>query len=604
VLYEMATNTLPFRGETTGAIFDSILHAEPVPVIRLNPDVPSKFEDVIAKCLEKDPETRYQSAAELKADLKRLQRDSDSQRTVIATPPPKPSAKPKTWVLVAAGVLVVLLAVLAIGYFNPIGHSRSQTTSATKSVETIAVLPFRDLSGSGSDSWAIGMTDAVISRLTSLKNLAVRPTTSVMKYAKETPEPTEAAKALGVSSILEGTYQRSADVIRVTVQLIDGSTGTTKWSQRYDLRSADILTFEDEIASKVVDGLQIQISPTEQKSIEQVSTKNVEAYNDYLQARFEWNEYMMSSRLENLQNGERLLLHAVSLDPNFAHAYALLANFYDFQAANFSTGASDNLKRAEENANRALKLNPDLPEGMYPLGGAYVEAGSPEKGIPLLRRAVALEPNNGDALQMLSYSSYYIGFNQRAGEGYHRISELNPLTLQPHWMYARMLLYQGRGDEAEREMREVVGRSPDQYKALGYFGMMLYYNGKLDEAQGYLDRAVQLSPPGEETALIAAGMLYAARKQRDKIAPQLLQYRPDQQIDADAAEWLGGIHALLGDRDQAIAWLKRSVELGLMNYPWYQHDKNYDSLRSDPEFQKIMAGVREKYEAYQKQFGE
>src|SRR5260370_23451756 len=144
----------------------------------------------------------------------------------------------------------------------------------------MAVLPFRDISVATSDSWAIGITDAIISRLTSLQNRAVRPTTSVLKYAKETPESVEAAKALSVESVLEGTYQRSAGVVRVTVQLIDGRTGTTKWSQRYDLKSADILSFEDEVATKVVEGLQIEVSPTEQKSIQQPVTTSVDAYND------------------------------------------------------------------------------------------------------------------------------------------------------------------------------------------------------------------------------------------------------------------------------------------------------------------------------------
>ena len=137
---------------------------------------------------------------------------------------------------------------------------------------------------------------------------------------QESPDPTEAAKSLNVESLLEGTYQRSSDVIRVTVQLIDGRTGNTRWSQRYDLHSADILSFEDQIATKVVEGLQIQISPTEQKAIEQPVTTSVDAYNDYLQARFYLNEYLTHSRLDSLEAGERLLLHAISLDKNFADA--------------------------------------------------------------------------------------------------------------------------------------------------------------------------------------------------------------------------------------------------------------------------------------------
>ncbi len=306
VMYEMATGTLPFRGDTSGIIFDSILHGTPVAPVRLNPDVSAKLEDIISKSLEKDREVRYQSATELKADLKRVKRDSESQRVLASSGTRSASTtggKKRTgWLLAAGAVIVLALALLGYRAYDSGAHkSRSSAAELKPTTETIAVLPFRDISAASADSWGIGITDAIISRLTSLQNLAVRPTTSVLKYAKEAPDPVDAAKALGVQSVLEGTYQRSSNVIRVTVQLIDGNTGTTKWSQRYDLKSADILTFEDEMATKVVEGLQIQISPTEQKAIQQPVTTNVDAYNDYLQARFYLNEYFVYSGIDSLE---------------------------------------------------------------------------------------------------------------------------------------------------------------------------------------------------------------------------------------------------------------------------------------------------------------
>jgi len=467
----------------------------------------------------------------------------------------------------------------------------------------MAVLPFHDISAATSDSWGIGMTDAIISRLTSLQNLAVRPTTSVLKYAKEAPEPAEAAKALNVESVLEGTYQRSSDVIRVTVQLIDGRTGNTKWSQRYDLHSADILSFEDQIATKVVEGLKIEISPTEQKSMEQPVTTSVEAYNDYLQARFYSNEYLMYSRLDSLENGKRLLLHAISLDKNFADAYALIAQFCLLQGANFFEGAEANLKRGEEAAQNALKINPQSVEGLTALGGAYSEQGREQEAIRALRQAVTLAPNSETAWQNLGYSYYYAGLNELAEKAYRRIIALNPTPIQPHWMHARMLLYSGRALEAEQEMRPVVAQNPDQFKALAYFGGLLYYEGKLDDAEITLDRAVLLArTSGDDTPRMLAAFLYASRHEREKIDPRLLQYRPEQIIDGDGAYWIGGIYALLGDKPHALEWLRRTVELGDVNYPWFERDKNYDSLRSDPEYQKIMAGIRQRWEAYKQEF--
>jgi serine/threonine protein kinase/Tfp pilus assembly protein PilF len=605
VLYEMVTGTLPFRGDTSGTLFDSILHKVPVDPVRLNPDLPPRIEQIVSKALDKERDTRYQSAAELKADLKRAKRESESQRfQVSGTEVPRWRRSRNSRI---AGLVILLLGLGMFVAFRARDYLDSKShvdgISVRTSPETMAVLPFRDISASADNSWGVGITDAIISRLTSLQNLAVRPTTSVLKYAKESPEPTEAARALGVASILEGTYQRAAGVTRVSVQLIDGRTGTTKWSQRYDLKSADILSFEDEVAGKVVEGLQVQTSAAEQKAMQQRATSNVEAYNDYVQARFHFSEYLVYSQLNSLQNGQRLTLHATSLDGNFAEAYALLAEFYVFEAANFADNAPENLKRAEMAALNAVRIKPQLTEGMIALAHVYSEEGKEREAIQAAKKAVEVAPNNEIAWQVLAYSYYYAGLGELAEQGYRRVVEINPMPPQEHWMHARMLMYMGRMSEAEEELHQVLSKNPDQFKALAYLGGLLYYEGKLDEAVPVLERAVQLSEDSsDETARIMAAFLYASRNERGKIAPQIFRYVPSRVVDGDQAYWTGGIHALLGDKQNALLWLRRTVELGNVNYPWFQRDKNFDSLRSDAEYQAIMGDVKNRWEEYRNEF--
>jgi tetratricopeptide (TPR) repeat protein len=215
-----------------------------------------------------------------------------------------------------------------------------------------------------------------------------------------------------------------------------------------------------------------------------------------------------------------------------------------------------------------------------------------------------MAPNSDWAQDMLAYAYHYTGLIELAEKGYRRSMELNPTSRRIYWMHARMLLYLGKPKEAEEEMRQVLANSPDQYKAMAYLGEFLYYQGRVAEAEPLLLRAKELSGPNsDDVPLYFLAFLYASQGHGQKIDPKILNVKREEVFDGDLAYWTSSIYSLLGEKKQALAWLRRSMELGNHNYPWFQRDKNFDKLRGDPEYHQMMDQIRQHYERYRELFG-
>jgi DNA-binding winged helix-turn-helix (wHTH) protein/TolB-like protein/Tfp pilus assembly protein PilF len=509
--------------------------------------------------------------------------------------------------LVSAGVasLIMFAAALAGWHWTRPKAANEQPSHGTQpKPTTLAVLPFRGLSANaGDESWGIGMTDAIITRLTSLRNLAVRPTGSVLKYTKSPVDPAQAAQELGVESVLDGTYQRAGDRIRISVQLIE-TNQSTRWAEHYDLKTKDLLNFQDEVAQKVVDGLRVEVSGRERDLLTSPSTNSAEAYDLYLQGRVYKNEYFIGTQRDSLRQGQEALRQALHRDPSFADAHALLAMLYLLECANFRENAAANLAQGENTARRAVELNPNFVEGLLALGFASAQGGHNEEAIRRLRQAVVQAPNSEFAWDLLGYVYHYAGLDELAERAYRRSLELDPTTPRIYWMHSRMLLYLGKVQEAEQGVRQALAIHPDQFKAMAYLGEFLYYQGKFEEAEPILRRAVELGRnSGDSAPVLMSAFLCAASGHRDQIDPNILREKPEDVADGDRAYWIGSIYALLGDKAHALAWLRRAIDLGDHNYQWFVRDKNWDKLRGDRDYERMLAEIRNYAEKYRQEFG-
>ena len=401
--------------------------------------------------------------------------------------------------------------------------------------------------------------------------------------------------------MLDGTFHKIGGVIRVSVQLVGGRAPVAQWAGRYDLQADDMLRFQDDVAQRVVDGLSVRVSAAEKESLAAPITRSADAYELYLQARFHWTEYSVRSMRASLQQGQKLAEQAIALDPAFAHAHALLGFLQVLETANFSEDAAATLLRAERAAQQACRLDPQLADGWQALGLAYAQGGRIEEALGTLRRALELAPNSEVALGGIGYAYHYAGLNGLAEESFRRCRALDPTSRRLTWMHGRMLLYLGRTGEAIDGMRWALSTS--HAKALAHLGKFLYYDGQLDEAGRVYARALEADPlMNEPTVPVLAAYLPARRGERDKINPVVFARRPVQISDGDQAYWTAGVYALLGEKEPALAWLRRAVELGNHNYPWFERDINFDRLRADPDYQEILARVRRQWERYRQLF--
>jgi eukaryotic-like serine/threonine-protein kinase len=348
VLYEMATGALPFRGESTGVIFKAILDAAPTPAVRLNPDLPVELERVTAKALEKDRTLRYQSAADMRTDLQRLKRDTESGRTVaIPASPDKTRRLGNLWVILAACIVVIGLVIAGVWYLR---------SSRTPQIDSIAVLPFTNVSGDANTEYlSDGITESLIGNLAHVPDLKVKSRNSVFHYKGKDVDMQKVGNDLGVSGLVSGRVVPRGDNIEVSAELTDVRDNTEIWGQHYSGKSTEIISLEQQITSDLADKLRSKLSTSEKQLVAKQGTQNPEAYESYLKGRYYWNK----RTLPDFDTAISYFNQAIAKDPGYALAYSGLADTYTL-LPNYGAQPSESVPKSNAAARKALELDATL----------------------------------------------------------------------------------------------------------------------------------------------------------------------------------------------------------------------------------------------------
>jgi serine/threonine protein kinase/Flp pilus assembly protein TadD len=551
VLYEMATGVLPFRGESTGVIFDGIMNRAPAPALPMNPALPAQFEHVLEKCLEKDRGLRYQSAAELRADLKRIQRASESGRASSADPHTQAAPRSRRGILYAgAAVLILLLAVGAIAWYEK--HSPPQS-AALVAKPSVGVLPLQNLSAEPDSAYfSDGMTDEITTKLSKIQGIDVASHSSVAALKGSDKSAAEIGRALGVRYLLEGSVRKAGDQVRINVHLIDSNTGFQVWADDFVGEMKDVFSLQEQTALKIAGSLNLKLSPQEQQAIQHRYTQNPKAYDAYLrgQALVEYFD-----QPEKLEAARRDFEDALQADPDYAPALAGLS-WVEAQIYRNLDSNPSHLQRAEQFAQRALAIDPQLAETHLALGTVVADKYDYAGAAREFRTATALDPGNAYAQDLLSWS---LGYEQPP-----------------------------EAAAAEKAAREAIHLQPLFYGAYYHLGRALFLQQRYAEAIAAFEHARELNPAASSSDL-GLGQVYLAQGDYNKALAALPKGVRPSGINYF---WLAAAYAAHGDKEKALATLQKAFEAGFHDFPALDASPYFSSLRTDPRFQQLTQRYR------------
>jgi TolB-like protein/Tfp pilus assembly protein PilF len=580
----MCTGTLPFRGDTTGVIFKAILDGTPTLAVRLNPDVPAELERITTKSLEKDRNLRYQHASDIRTDLQRLKRDTESGKTAATKEAgTRIDSRRRLW-----GVVAGVAAVLIVGGAFLAWRSLHSRTSDATPIHSIAVLPFANASKDPEmDYLGEGISEEITNSLSRLPNLQVMARSTVSHYKSRQDDPQGVGHDLHVDAVLTGRVAEHGTELDVETELVNVGTGAQLWGQRYTRSANDASLLQAAITRDVASQLRPQLSGSEREGVAKVGTKDAEAYRLYLKGR---HYYEKTWTPEDLKAAAEFFDKAVAKDSGYAAAYAGLADVYAIQGYMGYVSDPELLDKARSAARRALELDSQIPESHTALANLDFNYfwNFPEAEAEI-QRALALDPNSAYAHEVSCWFKVGTGKTQEGLAECRRAVELDPLSelnnMVLAWEYDFAHDYKHAIEQANKTL-EIDPKDVDAvsvlglaYEQMGNYTQAIEQWVKIQRLQGHEARATELMRTFEKSG-------YKGYLSKDA------QYN-----EAEGNRYRGGLapsaaadYAMLGEKDAAFAALDKAFvrRAGVVDI---KVDPRLDNIRSDPRYADLLRRI-------------